>query len=78
MICIRNAHNTVFRVLLQKMEENERRRLTQNADDPELSRYLDDERIAIFLQNEEFVQELRRNKDFMSTLEIDGLDRYAA
>ena len=40
-------------------------------DDPELSQYLEDERIAIFLQNEEFVKELRRNKDFMSTLELD-------
>jgi hypothetical protein len=31
--------------------------------------YLEDERIALFLQNEEFMAELRWNKDFLSTLE---------
>lgn len=54
------------------MEENQRQRqMVFSNDDPELSQYLEDERIAIFLQNEEFVKELRRNKDFMSTLELD-------
>lgn len=54
------------------MEENQRQRqMVFSNDDPELSQYLEDERIAIFLQNEEFVNELRRNKDFMSTLELD-------
>ena len=57
------------------MEENERRRQAQVSSDPELSQYLEDERVAIFLQNEEFVQELRHNKEFMSTLEIDGSER---
>ncbi|XP_003401783.1 CUE domain-containing protein 1 [Bombus terrestris] len=32
---------------------------------------LEDERIAIFLQNEEFMAELRWNEDFLSTLEND-------
>ncbi|XP_014222927.1 CUE domain-containing protein 1 [Trichogramma pretiosum] len=34
--------------------------------------YLEDERIAVFLQNEEFMAELRWNQDFMSTLENDS------
>lgn len=37
--------------------------------DPELSQYLEDERLAIMLQNSEFLEELRRNEDFMKTLE---------
>ena len=37
--------------------------------DPEMSRYLEDERLAIMLQNSEFLQELRGNEDFMQTLE---------
>lgn len=37
--------------------------------DPELAQFLEDERMAIFLQNEEFMRELRRNKDFMSSLD---------
>ena len=52
------------------MEENKRNR--QTTDDPEMAQYLDDERFAILLQNEEFVRELRMNQDFMSTLESDN------
>jgi len=33
---------------------------------------LEDERIAMFLQNEEFMAELRWNEDFLSTLEHDS------
>ncbi|XP_003745612.1 CUE domain-containing protein 1 [Galendromus occidentalis] len=40
--------------------------------DPELSQFLEDERMAIFLQNEEFMHQLRRNKDFMSSLDGPG------
>lgn len=51
------------------MEENERNRhITSLNDDPELSQFLEDERFAILLQNEEFVRELRSNRDFVSTL----------
>uniref|UniRef100_T1IM07 CUE domain-containing protein n=1 Tax=Strigamia maritima TaxID=126957 RepID=T1IM07_STRMM len=60
-------------IIQRKIEENARqqRRLSAGDCDPELARYLEDERVALLLQNEEFVQELRRNKDFMSTLERD-------
>ena len=52
------------------MKENERRRKRTSIDmDPEMSRYLEDERLAIMLQNSEFLQELRGNEDFMQTLE---------
>ncbi|ELK01705.1 CUE domain-containing protein 1 [Pteropus alecto] len=34
--------------------------------------YLEDERIALFLQNEEFMKELQRNRDFLLALEKGG------
>lgn len=52
------------------MEENERKRQSNTTvSDPELVQYLEDERIALFLQNKEFFQELKDNKEFLSTLE---------
>nr|XP_033778161.1 CUE domain-containing protein 1 isoform X3 [Geotrypetes seraphini] len=36
-----------------------------------LKQYLNDERIAIFLQNEEFMRELQRNREFLLSLERD-------
>ncbi|MGH0190014.1 UNVERIFIED_CONTAM: hypothetical protein FKN15_041406, partial [Acipenser sinensis] len=38
-----------------------------------LKQYLDDERIALFLQNEEFMRELQRNREFLLALEKDRL-----
>ncbi|GLH12018.1 Putative cue domain-containing protein 1 [Gryllus bimaculatus] len=59
-------------LLQQKYAENQRvRGVLCDVGDPELDRYLEDERIALFLQNEEFMAELRWNKDFLSTLERD-------
>ncbi|XP_076340403.1 CUE domain-containing protein 1-like [Tachypleus tridentatus] len=67
---IKNVTVLSSSVLQQRMEENERQRqISHSAEDFGLSQYLEDERIAIFLQNEEFMQELRHNKEFMSTLE---------
>ncbi|KAK2501564.1 hypothetical protein MC885_012200 [Smutsia gigantea] len=45
------------------------------ARDPESrwKQYLEDERIALFLQNEEFMKELQRNRDFLLALERDRL-----
>ena len=37
-------------------------------DDKELERFLEDEKLAMVLQNEEFMRELRHNKDFMLSL----------
>lgn len=34
-----------------------------------LKQYLEDERIALFLQNEEFMKELQRNREFLVALE---------
>ncbi|GFT18089.1 CUE domain-containing protein 1 [Nephila pilipes] len=57
-------------ILQQRIEENERKRHDNTStNDPELTQYLEDERIALFLQNEEFFQELKDNKEFLSTLE---------
>ncbi|XP_013886867.1 CUE domain-containing protein 1b [Austrofundulus limnaeus] len=41
--------------------------------DDKLKQYLEDERIALFLQNEEFMRELQRNHDFLIALERDRL-----
>ncbi|XP_018103961.1 uncharacterized protein LOC735027 isoform X3 [Xenopus laevis] len=38
-----------------------------------LKQYLEDERIALFLQNEEFMRELQRNREFLLALERDRL-----
>lgn len=40
--------------------------------DSETAQYLEDERMAILLQNEEFVRELQHNQEFMSTLQMDA------
>ena len=37
--------------------------------DPALAMYLEDERLALMLQNSEFLQELRGDRMFMLTLE---------
>ncbi|KAF6207076.1 hypothetical protein GE061_018315 [Apolygus lucorum] len=42
------------------------------ADTKQMEADLEDERIAMLLQNEEFMAELRWNKDFLSTLENDS------
>lgn len=62
-------------MLDEKMKENERQRknAVMNAD-PEMSQYLEDERLAIMLQNSEFLEELRSNEDFMKTLERDRMN----
>lgn len=48
---------------------------SQGSSDQErrLKQYLEDERIALFLQNEEFMKELQRNRDFLLALEKDRL-----
>ncbi|XP_049806676.1 CUE domain-containing protein 1 [Schistocerca nitens] len=62
-------------MLQKKFAENQKvRGVLCDGADPELDRYLEDERIALFLQNEEFMAELRWNKDFLSTLEKDQAD----
>ncbi|XP_046395945.1 uncharacterized protein LOC124163223 isoform X2 [Ischnura elegans] len=67
-------------LLQQRYAENQERRgallgAGGAVGDPDLDRFLEDERIALFLQNEEFMAELRWNKDFLSTLEKDQLQR---
>ncbi|XP_062393517.1 CUE domain-containing protein 1-like [Sardina pilchardus] len=48
------------RIVGRHLEDEEDRRLRQ---------YLEDERVALFLQNEEFMRELQRNRDFLIALE---------
>ena len=42
--------------------------------DDDVERFLEDEKLAIFLQNEEFLRELRRNREFVTSLEAGGDD----
>lgn len=57
-------------ILQERMKENERRRRMASMDiDPDLAQYLEDERLAIILQNSEFLEELRGDRMFMMTLE---------
>lgn len=72
------THDFSTGMLQEKMKENERRRKRTSVDmDPEMSQYLEDERLAIILQNSEFLQELRGNEDFMQTLERDRMNASA-
>lgn len=64
------THDFSKDMLQERIKENERRRQNTSAHfDPELAQYLEDERLALALQNSEFLQELRSNDDFMKTLE---------
>ncbi|XP_054901681.1 CUE domain-containing protein 1b isoform X2 [Poeciliopsis prolifica] len=47
--------------------------MTTGLQENTLMQYLEDERIALFLQNEEFLKELKRNHEFLIALERDGL-----
>ncbi|XP_064206102.1 CUE domain-containing protein 1-like isoform X1 [Anguilla rostrata] len=46
---------------------------TGSEQERKLKQYLEDERIALFLQNEEFMKELQRNREFLIALERDRL-----
>ncbi|CAL1543915.1 unnamed protein product [Lymnaea stagnalis] len=64
------THEFSSDILQERMKENERRRRMTSVDvDPDLTQYLEDERLAIMLQNSEFLQELRGDRIFMMTLE---------
>ncbi|XP_043910522.1 CUE domain-containing protein 1 isoform X1 [Protopterus annectens] len=54
----------------QGSSQNSQRSLDQER---KLRQYLEDERIALFLQNEEFMKELQRNHEFLLALERDRL-----
>jgi len=57
-------------MLQERIKENERRRKKTSAEiDPELTQYLEDEQLALALQNSEFLQDLRGNDEFMRTLQ---------
>ncbi|CAG0896333.1 unnamed protein product [Cyprideis torosa] len=55
--------------LASRLAENQRLRDANT--DPEVAKILEDERLALFLQNEEFMAELRQNREFMEALEKD-------
>jgi hypothetical protein len=70
LLCQQKPSFLSQQLLQQRFAENQQRRgALDSLGDPELDRYLEDERIALFLQNEEFMNELRWNKEFLSSLE---------
>ncbi|KAL4224351.1 CUE domain containing [Mactra antiquata] len=69
------THDFSKGMLEERIKENERRRKKTSAEyDPELAQYLEDERLALALQNSEFLQELRSNDDFMKILRKEHLN----
>lgn len=59
------------RCLSQRLNENALAREAVGESDAELAQYLKDERIALFLQNDEFMNELRTNREFINSLQED-------
>ncbi len=57
--------------LQQRMEKNVRQRKSIDINDVEMQQMLEDERFALTLQNEEFLQELQRNPEFIAALDSD-------
>ncbi|XP_043218540.1 CUE domain-containing protein 1-like isoform X3 [Amphibalanus amphitrite] len=58
--------------LQERLAENRRQLAALGSQpDPELAQYLEDERVALMLQNDEFMDELRRNREFMDALDVD-------
>ncbi len=54
------------RLLLQRLEERPQEALTNSGQHQQM---LDDERLAMILQNAEFVEALRSDQDFMESLD---------
>ncbi|XP_018024720.2 uncharacterized protein LOC108680418 isoform X1 [Hyalella azteca] len=64
--------------LTQRLSENAQAREAVGGSDAELAQYLADERVALFLQNDEFMHELRANRDFMAALQREYEERVDA
>ncbi|XP_069827601.1 CUE domain-containing protein 1 isoform X2 [Dendropsophus ebraccatus] len=56
-----------------KRQEDSKKEHGSMDQERKLKQYLQDERIALFLQNEEFMRELQRNREFLLALERDRL-----
>ncbi|XP_040280159.1 CUE domain-containing protein 1 [Bufo bufo] len=56
-----------------KLEEDSKKEHCSMDQERQLKQYLQDERVALFLQNEEFMRELQRNREFLLALERDRL-----
>ncbi|KAG7155613.1 CUE domain-containing protein 1-like 1 [Homarus americanus] len=63
--------------LSQRLNENALAREAVGESDAELAQYLKDERIALFLQNDEFMDELRTNREFMTALQEASRKKFA-
>jgi len=60
------------RLLLQRLEERPQEALTNSGQHQQM---LDDERLAMILQNAEFVEALRSDQDFMESLDTEQATR---
>ncbi|XP_074643801.1 uncharacterized protein LOC141900693 [Tubulanus polymorphus] len=66
-------------IIKQKMADNIQRRTSMSGAevDPIVIQQLEDEHLALMLQNKEFLETLRQDKDFMKTLERDRMNATA-
>ncbi|ELT98811.1 hypothetical protein CAPTEDRAFT_220951 [Capitella teleta] len=71
---LRTSGELSSEMLQQKLADNERRRRTPRGEDAQM---LEDERLALMLQNEEFLMELMHDEDFMRTLQRDRMNATA-
>ena len=55
--------------LEQRLRQNVEQRSNVDKDDVEMQQMLNDERIALYMQNEEFMRELQHNPEFSAALE---------
>nr|XP_006823196.1 PREDICTED: CUE domain-containing protein 1-like [Saccoglossus kowalevskii] len=64
-------HPMVTVQLQKQLEQNRQQRSEVDNDDVELKQMLEDEQLAIMLQNEEFLSDLQRHPEFIASLERD-------
>lgn len=67
-----NGENSSIGINSSNNAKHNKRRTFSNENfmtDDDVEQFLEDEKLAIFLQNEEFLRELRRNREFVSSLD---------
>ena len=68
------CHSSMFQSMVsshlrQRLQQNVEQRSSVDINDVEMQQMLNDERVALFMQNEEFMRELQHNPEFSAALE---------
>ncbi|CAF1527461.1 unnamed protein product, partial [Didymodactylos carnosus] len=71
-----HRHPNDMSSIRHRMLENQKQleQLTFVSHSDEMKSYLEDERLALLLQNEEFLRELKKNKEFLAALKTDQME----